>query len=93
MESKRYDASIRKSYEKGALKALAYGFFTGFILFLFNAAILLVIFYGARQVIDGQLDVGSLTSFIFYTIYMAFGLTILSNLYTDFMNALGASER
>lgn len=46
-----------------------------------------------NQVLNGQLDVGSLISFIFYTIYVAGGLASVSNLYTEFMNAMGASER
>ena len=39
------------------------------------------------------MTVGNLTTFIFYTIYIAIYLGILSGLYTDFMNAVGASER
>jgi ABC-type multidrug transport system fused ATPase/permease subunit len=48
---------------------------------------------GALEVFHGALDIGSLTSFVFYTLYMAFAMTIMSNLYTDLMSALGASER
>lgn len=48
---------------------------------------------GAVLVIEGSMTVGNLTTFIFYTIYIAIYLGILSGLYTDFMNAVGASER
>lgn len=44
-------------------------------------------------VIEGSMTVGNLTTFIFYTIYIAIYLGVLSGLYTDFMNAVGASER
>lgn len=43
--------------------------------------------------IEGSMTVGNLTTFIFYTIYIAIYLGLLSGLYTDFMNAVGASER
>lgn len=56
-------------------------------------AILVVVYYGATLVIHGKLTVGSLTSFILYTIYIAMDLAILSGLYTEFMNAVGAGER
>lgn len=92
-EMKRYHDHINFSYEKGARKAMAYGYFVGGITFLANSVILVVIYYGAILVTKGQLDVGSLTSFILYTIYIALGLAELSSLFTEFMNALGASER
>jgi ABC-type multidrug transport system fused ATPase/permease subunit len=37
--------------------------------------------------------VGSLTAFILYTIYIAIDIGMLSGLYTEFMNAVGAGER
>ena len=48
---------------------------------------------GAILVIEGSMTVGDLTTFIFYTIFIAIYLGLLSGLYTDFMNAVGASER
>jgi ABC-type multidrug transport system fused ATPase/permease subunit len=45
------------------------------------------------MVLHDQFDVGALTSFVLYTIYIALGLAEISGLYTEFMNALGASER
>jgi ABC-type multidrug transport system fused ATPase/permease subunit len=92
-ESRLYEENINVSYSKGAAKSLAYGFFAGGIGFLAGVAILVVVFYGATLVIDGELGVGQLTSFVLYTIYIAVGLGIFSGLYTELMNALGASER
>ena len=77
----------------GASKALAYGVFAGGIGFLMSVAILVVVYYGATLVIHGKLSVGDLTSFILYTIYIAVDLAMLSGLYTEFMNAVGAGER
>jgi hypothetical protein len=52
----RYAESINKSYALGAKRATAYGIFAGGLLFLANAAILVVVYYGARLVISGELD-------------------------------------
>jgi ATP-binding cassette subfamily B protein len=92
-EIKQYSINIATSYKKGAAKALAYGVFAGGIGFLAGLAILVVVYYGATLVIHGDLNVGELTSFILYTIYIAIDLGIFSGLYTEFMNAVGASER
>jgi len=80
-------------FHAGASKAFAYGIFAGGIGFLMSVAILVVVYYGAVLVIHGKLNVGDLTSFILYTIYIAIDLGILSGLYTEFMNAVGAGER
>ena len=80
-------------HTSGASKALAYGVFAGGIGFLMSVAILVVVYYGATLVIHGKLSVGDLTSFILYTIYIAVDLAMLSGLYTEFMNAVGAGER
>jgi ABC-type multidrug transport system fused ATPase/permease subunit len=92
-ESAQYKKHITVSYQKGASKAMAYGGFVGGIGFLMGLAVLIVVYYGATLVIHGHLKVGSLTSFILYTIYIALDLGMLSGLYTEFMNAVGAAER
>lgn len=92
-ELKVYSTNIQKSYKKGATKALAYGIFAGGVGFLAGMAILVVVYYGATLVLADQLKTGDLTAFILYTLYIAIDLGIISSLYTEFSNALGASER
>lgn len=93
LEHNKYARSVQRSYEKGAAKALAYGVFAGGIGFLAGVAILVVVYYGATLVIADKLSIGDLTAFILYTLYVAIDLGIFSGLYTEFMNALGASDR
>jgi ABC-type multidrug transport system fused ATPase/permease subunit len=75
------------------MKSLAYGLFAGGIGFLAGVVILVVVYYGATLVIHGEMAVGDLTAFVLYSFYIAMGLGIFSGLYTEFSNALGASER
>eukprot|EP01041_Mallomonas_annulata_P008193 gene8195-16847_t len=93
LECKRYSDGIAVSYEKGAAKAFAYGAFIGVITFVGGLAVLVVVYLGSRLVIAGDLGIASLTSFILYTAYITLGLGSLSSLYSELMNALGASER
>jgi ATP-binding cassette subfamily B protein len=44
-------------------------------------------------VLDGVLTVGSLTSFLIYSLTVAFSLGALTDLWADFMRASGAAER
>lgn len=92
-ELRNYAEHIQQSYRKGATKSLAYGIFAGGIGYLAGLAILVVVYYGATLVIHGEMVIGDLTAFILYSFYIAIGLGIFSGLYTEFSNALGASER
>lgn len=51
------------------------------------------LWYGGTLVISKELSAGSLTSFIIYTITVASGFGMLTGLYSEFMAAIGASER
>ena len=93
LEIKHYSAAVDIAYKKGASKALGYGVFLGGSTLLAGVTILIVIYYGARLVINKEMKVGELTSFMLYTAYIALGLATLSSVYTDLMNAIGASER
>ena len=93
LECHRYFSNVDISYQAGAKKSYAYGGFVGGVTFVGNFAIIIVIYYGAILVINDELSIGSLTSFVFYTVYIAMGLGMMSNLYTEFMSAVGASER
>ena len=58
-----------------------------------QSAIALVLWYGAYLVLSGEMKIGSLTSFLLYTLTLAMGFAFLSGLYGQFMSAVGASER
>jgi ABC-type multidrug transport system fused ATPase/permease subunit len=89
----QYAQSVNLSYRKGSKKAGAYGIFVGYLGFFAGFAMLVVVYYGAVLVIHDEMKIGDLTAFVMYTLYIAINMGIMSSLYTEFMNALGASER
>ena len=56
-------------------------------------AVALVLWFGGRLVARDAMTVGELTSFILYTLIVAFSLSALGDLWADLMRAGGASER
>jgi ATP-binding cassette, subfamily B, bacterial MsbA len=63
------------------------------ITFLAFAAVLVVLWFGGREVIAGRLSPGQLVSFLLYTIILAYPMAAFTGLYGQFQQALGASER
>lgn len=92
-EQERYGEAVEGSYDLAVKRSRATALFGAAISFGGYAAIALVIWYGGMLVLDGRLSGGTLTAFLLYTFIVAFSLATLSNLYGDFMKAIGASER
>jgi len=92
-EAARYGAAVEHSYEIAARRAKVAGVFFGGASFGAYAAAAAVLWYGGRLVLGGTMSVGELTSFLMYSLLVAFSLGALGELFTDFMRASGASER
>ena len=92
-EVARYGEKVDDAFALGRRLALAYGAFQGAMGFAAYAAIAGGLWYGGTMVIEKRMTLGDLTSFMLYTLFLAFALGGLSALYGDFNKALGASTR
>ncbi|KAL8604642.1 hypothetical protein ACOMHN_013422 [Nucella lapillus] len=88
-----YGKEVDRSYRVGSKLALAQGAFDGIIGTLTYGSVSLVLWYGGKLVNEGTLSAGILTSFLLYTLQVALAFGLLSSLYGDFMQAVGASIR
>jgi ABC-type multidrug transport system fused ATPase/permease subunit len=89
----RYQHSLAKAV-KTALSAANYrGAFISFIIIGLFGGIILVIWYGATLVQNGDLTIGELISFIIYTVFIGASVGGLGELYGKIQSALGATER
>ncbi|XP_035829335.1 ABC transporter B family member 25 [Aplysia californica] len=94
-----YTGTVMESYNIGKKLALAQGTMDGLFSFLGYGAVTAVLWYGGKLVHDNTVDsstgitAGLLTSFLLYTLQVAMGFALLSSLYGDFMQAVGASVR
>ena len=92
-ERKRYDTAIEEAFGLARHRATLTSLFTAGSSFGGYVAIAIVVWYGGRMVTDGVMSVGDLTSFVLYTLTVAFSLGALGGLWADFMRAAGAAER
>ncbi len=92
-EVARYGDAVERSFELAKKRTLVTGAFMGIGTAAAIGAIALVMWYGGRLVISGGMSVGALTSFLVYTMFVAFSLGALGELWADFMRAAGAAER
>ena len=92
-ETERYGKAVRHSYELARKRAGAGGVFMACASFAGFGAVALVFWYGGRLVAAGEMTVGGLSSFLVYTLMVAFSLGGLADLWAEFMKALGAAER
>jgi subfamily B ATP-binding cassette protein MsbA len=72
---------------------VAGGGFIAFIIFVVSSGIVVVLWFGSRMVITGQLTPGELIAFVLYTFVVSGGIGGMSELYGQFQQAIGATRR
>ncbi|RKH46721.1 ATP-binding cassette domain-containing protein [Corallococcus sp. AB049A] len=92
-EVSRYGNAVRNAYEVARNRARQSAAFMGGASSAGYIAAVVVFWYGGRLVVDGELSVGALTSFLIYTMLVAVSMGSLADLWADFMRASGAAER
>ncbi|KAK9823789.1 hypothetical protein WJX72_005523 [[Myrmecia] bisecta] len=89
----RYDKAINRTLSYGLKSARASGVFFGFNFTVATGAIVCVLWYGARQVVEGKLTAGELSSFVIYAMYVGANVGSIANVVSSLIQAVGASER
>ena len=92
-EIARYDRQLDKSFKISLDKILMVTNFTGALSVVVFTAIVYIVWLGGKMVIQGDMTIGTLTSYILYVMTVAFSAGLLGSLYTDFMSAFGAGHR
>ncbi|WNG21866.1 ABC transporter ATP-binding protein [Cystobacter fuscus] len=92
-EVERYQTATEHAYDVARRRAKQSSFFLAGASSAGYLASAVVLWYGGRMVLDGRMTVGNLTSFLIYSLMVAFALGALADLWADFMRASGAAER
>ncbi len=92
-EVERYGAGTEKLFGIALRRTRVRATFGPLIgLFAFTS-IAVVLWFGSREVIAGTLTAGQMVSFLLYTMMVASPIGAFTGIYTQFQQALGASER
>ena len=92
-EKIRYEKSL-KSVVSLALKAATYrAGFISFIIFALFGGMVAIMWYGAVLLQRGDMSVGDLISFAFYTAFIGGSIAGIGDLFGQVQRAIGASER
>ena len=92
-EIKRYDEHLQDSFNLSKKRISIVANFTGLVSMMGFLAIVFIVWLGGKLVIQNEMSIGTLTSYILYVMTVALSAGVLGSLYTDFMSAFGAGHR
>ncbi|KAL7744549.1 hypothetical protein ACLKA6_017068 [Drosophila palustris] len=88
-----FNVKLNEALEIGYKETRARSIFFGLTGFSGNFIIISVLYYGGTLVLNDELTIGSMTSFLMYAGYVAVSMNGLSNFYSQLNKGIGASER
>lgn len=92
-ETQRFRDAVERVFGTAKRRILVRAILTATAMFLFSAAITLVIWRGALDVAAGNMTGGTIAAFVLYGVLLAGSFGALSEVYGDLLRAAGASER
>ncbi len=93
VEKQRYDAAIARALKAAQRRVGQRAGLTALVILLIFGAITLVLWAGARAVMDGSLDAGVLGQFVLYAVISAGSLGGLTEVWSEISRAGGSMER
>jgi subfamily B ATP-binding cassette protein MsbA len=92
-ERLRYGTRVRESLMLARQRAVASGGFIAFIIFVVYSGIAVVLWFGSRMVLNGEMTAGELIAFVLYTFVVAGSIGGMTELFGQFNSAIGATRR
>ena len=89
----RFSRAVERTFSAARRRMLARAALTGVAIFLTVVSVTGVLWYGASQVIEGDMTGGRLGQFVLYALFAAGALAELSEVWGEVSQAAGAAER
>jgi subfamily B ATP-binding cassette protein MsbA len=92
-ERARFGSKIQQALGLAIRRSLAGAGFIAFIILVLFGAIAVILWFGSRLVLTGEMTAGELVAFVLYTFVVSGAIGGMSELYGQFQQALGATHR
>ncbi|MDQ3854758.1 MAG: ABC transporter ATP-binding protein/permease, partial [Chloroflexota bacterium] len=92
-ESRRFSQATERAFQVSLRRVRNRAVFVPVITMLGLAAVVVVLWYGGRQIIAGALTIGQLTSMLMYMMLIIAPIGSMATLYSQLSEAAGAAER
>lgn len=92
-EVQRYQKAVEKLFKTSRRKMILTQLFWSGVGILFMSTLVIIFWYGGREVLAERLTAGDLVAFIIYAMNISRSISQISRLYTVINTAAGASER
>jgi ATP-binding cassette subfamily B protein len=93
LQRARYDAAVEESFRTGIRRMRVRAWMIAAAVVCVFSAVTLVLWLGARSVLEGTMTGGELAQFLSYALFMATAVTSLSEMWGEIQRAAGAMER
>ncbi len=93
LHGERYDSAVRDSFDTAIRRMRVRAWMLGAAVVCMFSSVTLVLWLGARSVLDGSMTGGELAQFLSYAIFMASSVAALSEMWGELQRAAGAMER
>ena len=90
---RRYDQAVEASFDIAVVRTRVRAWLTALSTTLVVAAITLVLWFGAHQVLADKMSGGELVQFLLFAVYAGVAATSLSDMWSEVQRAAGAMER
>ncbi len=93
LHGRRYDEAVEASFSTAIQRTRVRAWLVAFAIMTMFSAVTLVLWLGARSVLDGTMTGGDLAKFLSYAIFMGTSVAALSEMWGELQRAAGAMER
>ena len=93
VQAANYDERSEASYRAEVKRLLARSVLVGMVIFLGTAALVFLVWWGARSVFEGTVTAGQLAQFLVYALMASGALTNVSEVLGTLQSVAGATER
>ena len=93
LQSRRFSDAVEHSFDAARRRLSVAALLSGIIVLSAFGAVVVVLWVGARSVIDGSISAGTLVQFLFYATLVAGSTTAIGEVWSEVQRAAGAMER